>query len=128
MRTSIFAHYLNKSNEEEHPKLIILTAGKNLKEHYKSHKGLLEKLLGKKYPKFKQSNNAEAFLNDLSGLINSGKMKYVYKSTAQKNGDILKIYKGDGLVVATKLNDEWVTLLEDGKGMAIQFEQFKIVK
>ena len=48
--------------------------------------------------------------------------------TAQKNGDILKIYKGDGLVVATKLNEEWVTLLEDGKGMAIQFEQFKIVK
>ena len=49
-------------------------------------------------------------------IINSGKMKYVYKSTAQKNGDILKIYKGDGLVVATKLNEEWVTLLEDGKG------------
>ncbi len=31
-------------------------------------------------------------------------------------------------MVATKLNEEWITLLEDGKGMVIQFEQFKIGK
>ena len=31
----------------------------------------------------------------------------------------IKIYKVYGLVVETKLNEEWITLLEDGKGMVI---------
>lgn len=39
----------------------------------------------------------------------------MYIKVLHKKCDILKIYKGDGLVVATKLNEEWVTLLEDGK-------------
>ncbi|MBR4086036.1 MAG: hypothetical protein IKK33_17315, partial [Lachnospiraceae bacterium] len=106
---------------------IQLSAGKNVKSHYKDHKGLLEAVLNKDYPKFKDSNNAEEFLNDLSEMINNGTLKYAYKSTAQKGGDILNIYIGKGLVLATKQNDEWVTLLEAGKGMAIQFEIFKIL-
>ena len=61
-----------------------LTAGKNLKSHYIAHKRLLETVLDKEYSKFKNSNNAEEFLNELSEMINNENLKYVYKSTAQK--------------------------------------------
>ncbi len=117
----------NENIENQNNDTTRLTAGKNVKEHYISHKSLLEKLLGKKYPRWKESNTAEAFLKDLSNMIDDDRFQFVYKSTAEKGGEILNIYKGEGLVVATKTNNEWVTLLEDGKGMAIQFEMFKIL-
>ncbi len=43
----------------------------------------------------------------------------MYIKALYKKWWYIKIYKGDGLVVATKLNEEWITLLEDGKGMVI---------
>lgn len=104
-----------------------ITSGKNVKSHYKDHKGLLETITGKKYPSFKQSNNAQEFLQDLTNLVDDGTFQYVYKSTAQQGGDILNVYKGEGLVLALKENGEWVTLLTDGQGLAKALELFKIL-
>ena len=116
-----------KVDEVENPesdvsKKIVLSEGKNLKNHYRDHKHIIESHLGKKYGKFKVSK--DEFLSDVGELINSGTVKYVGNSTAGKGQAVLKIYRGNGMTVATKQNGEFVTLLESGKGMDIQFTTF----
>ncbi len=100
-----------------------IIAGKNFKDHYIRHKGLLEHVTGKKYPKYKQSNNGQEFLNDLQDLINNGMLKYEGLGTIKKGFDPMKIYRGNGLTLIVKTNGEFVTLLKMGEGMdlGIQF-------
>ena len=100
-----------------------LSAGKNFKDHYIRHKGLLEKLMGKKYPKYKDSNNGMEFLQDLSKLIKDGSLEYQGLGTLKKGAEPMNIYRGKGLTLVTKTNGEFVTLLERGIGMdlGIQF-------
>jgi hypothetical protein len=93
----------------------IITAGKNFKDHFIRHKGILENALGTKYSKYK--THGEAFLNDIGKIIDDGTVSFVGKGTLKKDGEVLNIYRGNGMTVATKANGEFVTLLESGKGM-----------
>ncbi|MGG4451216.1 polymorphic toxin-type HINT domain-containing protein [Brevibacillus porteri] len=95
----------------------IITAGKNFKDHFIRHKGILENSLGIKYPKYK--THGDAFLSDIGKIIDNGTVSFVGKGTLKKDGEILNIYRGNGMTVATKANGEFVTLLESGKGMDI---------
>ncbi|MDE1461737.1 RHS repeat-associated core domain-containing protein [Spartinivicinus poritis] len=99
-----------------------ITAGKNFKDHFIRHKKILEDQLGTKYPKFKKDSGR--FLEDIGKVIQDGTVQYVGKSTAGKDQPLLNIYRGNGMTIATKENGEFVTLLESGKGMDIQFSQF----
>ena len=91
--------------------------GKNLKQHYLDHKDILEKYLGKKYPRWKYSNGAEEFLNDIQKLIKDGTVKYEGIGTLKINQPDMMIFRGEGMTIVTKLDGEWVTLLESGSGM-----------
>lgn len=99
----------------------IITAGTNFKDHFIRHKGILENALGTKYPKYK--THGDAFLNDIGKIIDDGTVKLVGQGTLKKDGEVLNIYRGNGMTVATKLNGEFVTLLISGEGMdkSIQF-------
>ena len=57
--------------------------GKNFKDHFIRHKGLLEDYLGKKYPKWKVDEGAE-FLKDIEILRDSGKLVHVGQGTIKK--------------------------------------------
>ncbi|WCR28146.1 phage late control D family protein [Paenibacillus thiaminolyticus] len=93
----------------------LITSGKNFKDHFIRHKGILEKALGTKYPKYK--THGDAFLKDIGKIIDDGTVSFVGKGTLKKDGEVLNIYRGNGMTVATKPNGEFVTLLETGKGM-----------
>ena len=101
---------------------IHISAGKNFKNHYRDHKGLLETFLGKKYPRYKYSNNGEEFRRDLEALVNDGTLKYVGKGTIKVGFEPYLIYKGEGLTLILKTDGEFVTLLETGKGMELNIQ------
>ncbi|HEY9892650.1 MAG TPA: hypothetical protein V6D37_12785, partial [Candidatus Sericytochromatia bacterium] len=103
-----------------------LTKGKNFKDHFIRHKGHLEKVLGKKYPKFK--TDADEFVADLSEMIGSGRMKYEGISTMKKGADPVFVYRGEGLTAVFKNNGEWVSLLETGQGIELGLDAFMIAK
>ncbi|MFK4474413.1 hypothetical protein ABH897_004171 [Paenibacillus sp. RC73] len=44
-------------------------------------------------------------------------LEYVGNGTINRDSGVLDIYRGEGLIVVTKPNGEWVTLLEQGKAM-----------
>lgn len=100
----------------------IITAGKNFKDHFIRHKGILENALGTKYSKYK--THGDAFLEDIGKIIDDGTVKLVGKGTLKKDGEVLNIYRGNGMTLAIKPNGEFVTLLESGKGMDLSI-QFK---
>ncbi|MEU9326269.1 hypothetical protein AB0D91_21035 [Streptomyces canus] len=93
------------------------TAGKNFKEHWKSKKSMMEKFLGKTYPKWKDDEGAE-LLADLFELVTSGKVKYQGLGTFKVGFDAAHIFSGSGLTLIVKTNGEWWTLLKSGEGMA----------
>jgi hypothetical protein len=45
-----------------------VTAGKNFKDHFIRHKGLLQEITGKKYSKYK--THGQEFLDDIGKIIN----------------------------------------------------------
>ena len=96
--------------------------GKNFKDHFIRHKGLLEKYLGKKYPKWKVNEGAE-FLKDIEMLRDSGKLVYIGQGTIKKGQPLMEIYRGEGMTYISKKlpngTEEFVTLIESGKGMDI---------
>ena len=94
-----------------------LKTGKNFKDHYIRHKGLLEEVTGKKYPKYKVSNNGQEFLNDLQDLIVEGELKYEGLGTIKPGFEAMEIYRGNGITLVIKTNGEFVTLLKSGEGM-----------
>ena len=102
-----------------------LSAGKNFKDHYIRHKGLLEKKLDKKYPKYKESNNGQEFLQDLQNLIDDGFLEYQGLGTLKKGAEPMNIYRGDGLTLVVKTNGEFVTLLESGTGLDLGIQLLK---
>ena len=102
-----------------------LTAGKNFKSHYKDHKHLLEKLLGKKYPAYKKSNDGEEFLNDLENLLKNGSLTYDGLGTLKKNDPPKAIYRGSGLTLVLKTDNEFVTLLKSGEGLDLGIQMLK---
>ena len=94
---------------------IVVTAGKKFKDHFIRHKGLLEKVMGTKYPKFK--SHGPVFLQDVGKAINTKVVQFVGNGTLKKGQDLCKIYRGNGVTIVTKMDDEFVTILETGKGM-----------
>ena len=102
-----------------------LTAGKNFKSHYKDHKHLLEKLLAKKYPAYKKSNDGEEFLNDLENLLKNGSLTYDGLGTLKKNDPPKAIYRGSGLTLVLKTDNEFVTLLKSGEGLDLGIQMLK---
>lgn len=90
---------------------IRLTVGKNFKEHYRGDKrSLLSSLTGNKY---RSNADIQSFLDDLSGLIDSGDLKYVGESTLQEGGELGKIYRGRDHTLVTHQDGSYWTLLED---------------
>ncbi|MEU9198413.1 hypothetical protein [Streptomyces hundungensis] len=99
------------------PCLKAITAGKNFKAHFLSKKALLEKLLGKKYPKWKDDEGME-FLSDLFELVRSGRLKYEGLGTIKVGHDAALIFRGEELTLVLRIDGEFWTLLENGSGMA----------
>ena len=98
-----------------------VTAGKNYKDHFIRHKKLLEQVTGNKYLRFK--THGQKFLDDIAGLINSGKVKFAGQGTVKKGQPVVDVFKGEGVTILLKPNGEFITILQSGKGMdlAIQF-------
>ena len=93
-----------------------ITAGKNFKDHFIRHKGLLKSITGKNYRKFKE--DGEEFLNDLSRLVNDGRDWPTRGSGPSREGQpAMEIYRGEGVTLVTREGGEFVTLLESGAGM-----------
>jgi hypothetical protein len=92
---------------------------KKFRQHYLDHRSLLEKVLGKKYPKWKVDGGAE-FLKDLGKLIDSGRLARVGEATLKKETSLVNIFRGEGVTLATKAlgadAEEFVTLLKSGVG------------
>ena len=97
-----------------------ISAGKNFKDHFIRHKDILEKSLGKKYPKWKTSEGAE-FLKDIETLRDNGKLTHVGQGTIKKGQPVMEIYRGEGMTYVSKKlpngTEEFVTLVESGRGM-----------
>ncbi|HEX8626755.1 MAG TPA: hypothetical protein VF755_01105 [Catenuloplanes sp.] len=95
-----------------------ITAGSNLsrfKKHYLDHRALLEKALGKTYPKWKGDEGAE-FLNDLHEMVKSGKLKYNGLGTLAKDQPAGHVFRGEGVTLVLRTNGEFWTLLTTGAG------------
>jgi RHS repeat-associated protein len=92
------------------------TAGKNFKDHFIRHKGLLEGLLGKKYSPWKKGGGDE-FLADLDKLIADGRLVHAGDGTLKLGQPVVHVFRGEGLTAIIKPGGEFVTLLESGKGM-----------
>ncbi|MFJ1704204.1 LamG domain-containing protein [Kitasatospora sp. NPDC088346] len=107
-------------NPEECLRLAI-TAGKNFKAHYLDHRALMEKVLGKKYPKWKTDEGAE-FLGDLQEMIKSGRFKDEGLGTLNRDSGPGRVFRGEGLTLILTEGGEFWTLLQSGTGrdLAIQ--------
>ncbi|MFE7663534.1 hypothetical protein [Streptomyces celluloflavus] len=98
------------------PCISAVTAGKNFKAHFISHRALLEKVLDKKYKKWKEDEGAE-FLLDLMEMVRGKRFKFEGIGTLNKDADPALILRGEGLTLVLKENGEFWTLLESGTGM-----------
>ncbi|MFB7253820.1 hypothetical protein [Streptomyces nojiriensis] len=111
-----------QSETPEIPCIKSVTRGPNLKNHFRDHKGLTEKLLGKKYGKWKEDEGQE-FLDDLTQLVlKDQRLKFEGVGTLPRpdaDGTYSQklIFRGEGLTVVLKPNGEFQTLLESGMGM-----------
>ncbi|WP_300665655.1 DUF4157 domain-containing protein [Fluviicola sp.] len=104
-----------QSNLEINGGPVTAKAGKKFKDHFIDKKEYLEEILGTKYPKLK--THTDEFLKDISRLINEDIFTFVGDATLKLGQPIVKIYKGKGFTLVMKPDGEWVTLLEQGKGM-----------
>jgi hypothetical protein len=98
------------------PCLKAITAGKNFKQHYLKHKALLERVLNKKYPKWKDDEGA-TFLSDLFELVRSGRFQYQGLGTLKAGQPAGLIFRGEGLTLVLETNGNFWTLLQSGTGM-----------
>jgi hypothetical protein len=78
---------------------------------------LLEKLLGKHYPKWKVDFGTE-FLRDLDGLIQSGRLRYLGKGTLKAGQPWGHIFEGEGLTLILRGDGSYWTLMKSGEGLA----------
>lgn len=117
---NLYAYVLNPLGLIDPWGLCSIVPGKNLKDHFIRHKGILEKYFPKKYPKWKDGGGNE-LLKDIEDLVGSGELKHVGQGTFKKGQPAMEIYRGKGMTyIGKKLPDgteEFVTLIESGKGM-----------
>ena len=100
-----------------------ITAGKKFKDHFIRHKGLLEEVTGKKYTKYK--THGQEFLDDIGKIINDGTVKYEGMGTIKKGFPADKIYRGNGVTVILKQNNEFRTIIKSGEGMDLAIQMIK---
>ncbi len=98
------------------PCLKAVTAGRNFRTHYLKHRALMEKILNKKYPKWKEDEGA-AFLSDLFELIRSGRLRYEGLGTLKKDQPAGLIFRGEGVTLVLETNGNFWTLLEAGMAL-----------
>lgn len=113
-----------QADTPEVPCLKAITAGPNMKAHYLKHRALLQKVLNKTYPKWKDDEGAE-FLADLFELVKSGRFKFKGMGTlphpdADGTYPAKLIFRGEGLTMVLKPGGEWQTLLTSGTGMDLR--------
>ncbi len=95
-----------------------ITPGKNFKDHYIRHKGLLENILRQKLPKWSESCEGLAFRDGLEKLIESGQLEHHGLATLNKSALPAHVFEGLGVTAVIKAEGEFVTLLESGTGRA----------
>ncbi|WP_152648568.1 RHS repeat-associated core domain-containing protein [Streptacidiphilus anmyonensis] len=93
-----------------------ITAGNNFKAHYLKHRSLLEKVLGKNYPKWKEDEGA-TFRKDLEDMISSGRLNSEGLGTFKVGHPAAQVFRGEGLTLLLRQDGEFWTLLESGAGM-----------
>ncbi len=100
-----------------------LTRHRKFAEHFHSHKGLLERALGKTYSK--DRTGEDAFLKDLGDLIVTAKLNPVGIVTLAKNQRMAFAYQGrvniSNLTAVVFPSGEWNTLLTSNIGRASRF-------
>jgi hypothetical protein len=96
---------------------------KDYKEHYIHHRSLLERVLGKHYPKWKVDFGDE-FLQDLTQMIESGDFQHQGVGTLKADTAIVHVYRdavnGLTLILRTNPNGEYQTLLVTGEGLGTE--------
>lgn len=100
---------------------VSLTAGKNFKDHFIRHRAIVENALGIKVGKLKEGGG-DALLRGLSNAINNGTLQPAGRGTLKKGGEPMNIYRGNGITVITKLDNEWVTALKSGEGLDLAIQ------
>jgi hypothetical protein len=122
-------YYVSKSGVLSHNANVcnipvgVVRGGNNFKDHFIRHKNLLSALTGKNYKKYK--THGQEFLDDIQKIINDGKVKYVGQGTLKKGQGSLHIYRGNGVTLAVKDSNEFVTLLRSGEGMDVAIKMLK---
>ncbi|MFG2619389.1 hypothetical protein ACGFXC_17440 [Streptomyces sp. NPDC048507] len=94
----------------------ITPGGNKWKDHWTRKRVYMERLLGKKYPKWKEDEGAE-LLDDMLGRITGGHWKFKGIATIKVNEPAGYVFQGDGLTLILRLDGSFYTLLEDGSGM-----------
>ncbi|MCT4685897.1 hypothetical protein, partial [Vallitalea sp.] len=103
--------------------LVEVTAGKNFKDHFIRHKGLLQEITGKKYSKYK--THGQEFLDDIGKIINDGTVKFEGMGTIKKGFPADRIYRGNGVTLILKESGELRTILKSGEGMDLGIKMIK---
>ena len=86
------------------------------KDHYLDHRDILQKHLGKQYPKWKKDKGKE-FLDDLHKMMTTGRLQYQGLGTLKKGQEVAHIFRGEGLTVVVDQRGNFWTLLKSGTGM-----------
>ncbi|MFD3323993.1 hypothetical protein [Streptomyces sp. NPDC058701] len=89
---------------------------KTWKAHWTSKKPMMEKLLGKKYPKWKDDEGAE-LLNDWFEMIRDGRFEFKGIATIKKDHDPGLIFRYNGHTLVLQMDGTFWTFLQDGGGM-----------
>jgi hypothetical protein len=98
-----------------------ITPGKNFRRHFLNHKKLVEQVTGNRYSRL--IDHAQQFLDDMTGLINGGRVTFVGSGTLKNGQPPVNVFRGEGITIVLKPNNEWVTTLQTGSGLdtAIRF-------
>jgi len=101
---------------------VALSAGKNFKSHFGRARALVQEALGVKIGKLKAGGSDE-LLGAIGKGIDDGVLKSVGQGTLKKGGEVMDIFRGNGLTVVAKPGGEFVTVLKSDQGLdkAIQF-------
>ncbi|WP_314244125.1 hypothetical protein [Streptomyces sp. DSM 40907] len=85
------------------------------KEHWKRKKPMMEKLLGKKYPKWKDDEGA-GLLDDWFQMITDGRFEFKGIATMKKDHDAGLVFRYQGHTLVLRMDGTFWTFLKDGGG------------
>ncbi len=94
--------------------------GAKFKQHYIDHKSLLEKALGRKFPRWSDSAGGQLFRESLEKLIEGGQLQHQGIATLNRDAVPAHVFQGLGITSVIKPDGEFVTLLQTGVGRATE--------